>query len=176
MGRSPPPPSVRENVIADSACSPYHPNEFAMKYSEAKQGRAFVIRLEDGDILHESIERFAEANRIRAAMLIVVGGADAGSKLVVGPEEGRASPVVPMELVLKNVHEIAGVGTLFPAEDGSPKLHMHISGGRESAAVTGCVRCGVKVWHVMEIILIELLNTTASRKMDPSTGFELLEP
>jgi predicted DNA-binding protein with PD1-like motif len=147
-----------------------------MKYSEAKQGRAFVIRLEDGDILHESVERFAEAHGIRAATLIVVGGADAGSKLVVGPEEGRASPVVPVELVLQNVHEIAGVGTLFPADDGRPMLHMHISCGRKSKAVTGCVRRGVKVWHVMEIVLIELLDTKAYRKRDPATGFELLEP
>lgn len=30
-----------------------------MKYSEAKQGRIFVIRLEDGDIVHEELERFA---------------------------------------------------------------------------------------------------------------------
>jgi predicted DNA-binding protein with PD1-like motif len=30
-----------------------------MKYSEAKPGRIFVLRLEDGDILHESVETFA---------------------------------------------------------------------------------------------------------------------
>lgn len=30
-----------------------------MKYSEAKQGRIFVIRLEDGDVIHEEIEKFA---------------------------------------------------------------------------------------------------------------------
>ena len=30
-----------------------------MKYSQAEQGRTFVIRLEDGDVLHEKIEQFA---------------------------------------------------------------------------------------------------------------------
>ena len=65
---------------------------------------------------------------------------------------------------------------MFPGEDGRPMLHMHISCGRESKAVTGCVRRGVKVWHVMEIILIELLDTEATRKRDPTTGFALLEP
>jgi predicted DNA-binding protein with PD1-like motif len=30
-----------------------------MKYSEAKPGRIFVIRLEDGEIVHEVIEAFA---------------------------------------------------------------------------------------------------------------------
>ncbi|MEE9530359.1 MAG: hypothetical protein V3W52_05150 [Syntrophobacteria bacterium] len=30
-----------------------------MKYSEAKQGRIFVIRLEDGDIVHDEIQTTA---------------------------------------------------------------------------------------------------------------------
>ena len=147
-----------------------------MKYSEAKQGRCFVIRLEDGEILHEEIERFAARQGIRAASLIVVGGADEGSRLVVGPEQGRASPVVPMEQMLDNVHEVAGVGTLFPDAKGSPMLHVHMACGRHSSTVTGCVRRGVKVWQVMEIVLFELVDTSAARKLDAKTGFELLEP
>ncbi|MEA2074150.1 MAG: hypothetical protein U9O85_00170 [Euryarchaeota archaeon] len=51
-----------------------------MKYSEAKQGRTFVIRLEDGDILHEKLEEFARAQSINVAALIATGGADEGSK------------------------------------------------------------------------------------------------
>ena len=113
-----------------------------MKYSQAQQGRTFVIRLEDGDIVHEEIERFAREQSVRAAALIVVGGAETGSKLVVGPEEGRAEPVSPMEHVLDNVHEIAGTGTLFPDEKGNPVLHMHMACGRETSTVTGCVRNG----------------------------------
>lgn len=147
-----------------------------MKWSQARQGRAFVIRLEDGDILHESVERFASQQGIRAAALIAVGGADAGSRLVVGPREGRAAPVEPMEHLLGNVHEIAGVGTLFPDSEGKPVLHMHLAAGRGSHAVAGCVRRGVKTWHVMEVILWELLDSSAARKRDAATGFELLQP
>lgn len=147
-----------------------------MKYSEARQGRCFVIRLEDGDVLHEEIERFAAQQGVRAAALIVVGGADEDSRLVVGPEQGRASPVVPMEHLLGNVHEVAGVGTLFPDAQGNPMLHVHMACGRNSSTVTGCVRRGVKVWHVMEIVLFELVGTSATRKLDAATGFELLQP
>ncbi len=147
-----------------------------MKYSEAESGRVFVLRLEDGDILHESIEAFAVAHGIRAAALIALGGADIGSKLVVGPEEGRGDPIVPMERVLDDVHEVAGVGTLFPNAAGEPVLHMHIAGGRGKEAVTGCVRQGVRVWHVVEVVLWELTRTSARRLHDPATGFELLEP
>ena len=56
-----------------------------MRYSTARMGRIFVIRLEDGEVLHETIERFAAEQGIGAAALIIVGGVDEGSKLVVGP-------------------------------------------------------------------------------------------
>ena len=147
-----------------------------MKYSQAKQGRSFVIRLEDGEILHEKLEEFAREHSITAAALIAVGGVDKGSKLVVGPEEGRSKTITPMEHVLDNVHEIAGVGTIFPDKGHNPVLHMHIACGREDSTITGCVRRGVKVWQVMEIILVELVDTSARRVFDTRTGFELLEP
>mgnify|MGYP002642083289 CR=1 FL=1 len=147
-----------------------------MKVSEAKLGRVFVIRLEDGDILHEEIERFAAEHGVRAATLTVVGGVDAGSRLIVGPEEGRAHPIVPAELVLDNVYEATGGGTLFPDEEGHPILHMHLACGRGDQTITGCVRRGVKVWHILEVVLTELTETSASRCDDPLVGFKLLNP
>jgi predicted DNA-binding protein with PD1-like motif len=147
-----------------------------MKVSEARQGRCFVIRLEDGDVLHESVESFAREQGIRAAAVIAVGGADAGSRLVVGPAEGRATPIVPMERRLDDVHEVAGVGTLFPDARGNPVLHMHMACGREGTTITGCVRRGVQVWHVLELVVWELVDTTATRQRDAATGFELLVP
>ena len=147
-----------------------------MKYAEAGAGRIFVIRLEDGDIVHEVIEKFARELDIKAAALIILGGADLDSKLVVGPEEGRAKPLHPMEHILEDVHEVAGTGTLFPDDQGNPILHMHMACGRKSSTVTGCIRTGVKVWHVMEVILFELIDTTGRRLVDPETGFKLLIP
>ena len=147
-----------------------------MKYSQAKPGRIFVIRLEDGDIVHETIELFAREHAIGAATLVILGGADQGSRLVVGPEEGRTTPVIPMGSILANVHEAVGVGTLFPDEEGNPVLHMHLACGRNGNTVTGCVRDGVKVWHVMEAILFELTDSTGARRPDAATGFKLLQP
>ncbi len=147
-----------------------------MRHSAARSGRVFVIRLEHGDILHEALERFAAEQGIQAASLIAVGGADAGSRLVVGPEIADASPVVPMEHVLGGVHEICGTGTIFPDAAGRPVLHMHIAAGRRAAAVAGCVRRGVRVWHVLEVVLHELVGCTARRMLEPATGFELLQP
>jgi predicted DNA-binding protein with PD1-like motif len=147
-----------------------------LKYSQAKQGRIFVIRLEDGEILHETIERFATEQGIRAAFMIVLGGADGQSRLVVGPEDGQARPVHPLTHGLDNVHEIVGTGTLFPDDEGKPSLHMHVAAGRKDSTITGCVRAGVQIWQVAEVVLVELLETTARRELESALGFKLLTP
>jgi predicted DNA-binding protein with PD1-like motif len=147
-----------------------------MKYSQARQGRMFVIRLEDGDVVHEVIENFAMQHSISVAVLMVLGCADEGSTLVVGPREGRTLPIEPMMHVLQNVHEVAGVGTIFPDDEGKPVLHMHMACGRRTETITGCVRRGVKVWHVMEVILLEILDSTGLRLLEPASGFKLLNP
>ncbi|MBN2084277.1 MAG: DNA-binding protein [Anaerolineales bacterium] len=147
-----------------------------MKFTTATPGRIFILRLEDGEILHETVESFAAKQGVRAAACIVLGGADEGSALVVGPEKSRVAPINPMEHILAGTSEATGVGTVFPDADGKPILHMHIACGREGSTITGCVRRGVKVWHVMEIIIWELTGTEAKRVLDPATGFELLQP
>ncbi|MGR3177016.1 MAG: PPC domain-containing DNA-binding protein [Candidatus Anammoxibacter sp.] len=147
-----------------------------MKFTEAKQGRIFVMRLEHNETLHEVIEKFAVDMDIKAASLNVIGGANKDSKIIVGPENGETRPVVPMEYTLKNVHEIIGTGTIFPDSTGKPILHMHIASGRSDSTITGCIRSGVKVWQVVEVVLFELTDTKAIRKYDNETGFELLSP
>jgi predicted DNA-binding protein with PD1-like motif len=147
-----------------------------MKFTEARQGRIFIIRLEDGETVHEEIEKFAVEQSIAAAAMIILGGAANGSKLVVGPRHQDARPIDPMVHILDHVHEIAGTGTLFPNEDGKPVLHMHMACGRDANTITGCIRSGVRVWQVMEIILFELTGTRAKRASDPALGFKLLDP
>lgn len=147
-----------------------------MKYSQAKQGRVFVIRLEDGDIIHKELELFCKKKEIKAAAVIIIGGADKGSELITGPEKGRSVTINPMKHILNNVYEVSGNGTIFPDEKGEPLLHMHIACGRETKTITGCVRDGVKVWHIMEVILFELLDCSGVRCFNQQTGFNLLEP
>ncbi len=147
-----------------------------MKFSQAQQGRTFILRLEDGEIVHEVIEQFAVDQGIRAAALIIIGGADGGSRLVVGPEEDRALPLNAMQRALQNAHEVTGTGTIFEDDQGNPVLHMHMACGREDKTTTGCIREGVKVWHVMEAVLFELVGTTAKRVPDASLGLKLLQP
>jgi predicted DNA-binding protein with PD1-like motif len=148
-----------------------------VKFSECKPGRIFILCLENGEIVHQEIEQFARNQSIEAASLIIIGGADKGSKLIVGPERENenGTPVSVLEVVLQNVHEIAGTGTLFPDQQGNPVLHLHMACGRQSSTKTGCIRSGVRVWQVMEVILFELLESKGRRVFDTETGFTLLK-
>jgi predicted DNA-binding protein with PD1-like motif len=146
-----------------------------MKFSEARQGRVFVVRLEQGEVIHEVLERFAADQGIRAAAVMMVGGANKGSQFIVGPKDGEAKPVIPIEHALKEVHEVAAVGTLFPDESGKPSLHVHMAAGREGKGLTGCIRKGVVVWLILEVIIFELVGTAAVRERDVN-GFEILNP
>jgi predicted DNA-binding protein with PD1-like motif len=146
-----------------------------MQYSQASPGRIFILRLEDGEILHEELERFAREHEISAAAVVAVGGVDQGSILVVGPRESRAAKIEPMLRQLADTREVTGTGTLFPDDEGNPVLHMHIACGREGDTVTGCVRKGVKIWHVLEVVIFELVGAQAARRVEESTGFALLQ-
>lgn len=148
-----------------------------MKASSARPGRVFIIRLEHGDIIHECLERFAAEQGIRHATLTLHGGAEAGSILVTGPRDGHSPPpIAPQTTALDDVHEVVGAGTIFPDTNGTPILHVHLACGRGKQTITGCIRSGVKTWHVLEVVLTELLDSTARRLPDPATGFELLVP
>lgn len=146
-----------------------------MKYTEADLGRIFILRLEHGDRIPEVIEEFAKSKALSSATVLFVGGSDQNSKIVVGPEDGTAEKPVPTVLDLPGVCETVGVGTIFVNENGIPKLHMHSAFGRGSQTVTGCTREGVTIWHIGEVIILELTNCSAQRRINPANGFELLE-
>ncbi len=146
-----------------------------MKASEGQIGRVFVIRLEEGDVIPECIERFAQQQGISLAHVIMVGGVG-GGQVVVGPRHSESVPPEPMLLPVDGAHEVVGVGVLAAGEDDRPVLHIHAALGRSGTTLTGCLRPGVTTWLVGEAILYEILGATARRIRDETSGFALLEP
>ncbi len=146
-----------------------------MKACEGRIGRVFVIRLDDGDVVPECIERFAEENGVSVGQAILVGGIGGGD-VVVGPRHSEERPPEPMLLPIDGAHEVVGVGVLAPNEDGRPVLHIHAALGRAGQTMTGCLRHGVTTWLVGEVILYEILGVNVLRIKDEQSGFEFLEP
>ena len=145
-----------------------------MKASEGKIGRVFILRLEDGDMVPEGIERFAGEKGIKVAHVILIGGIG-GGQVVVGPRKTEEMPPDPVLLPVEGAHEIVGVGIIAPDKDGKPVLHIHASLGRGGRTLTGCLRPGGKTWLVGEAVIYEILGTSAKRLPDKASGFSLME-
>ena len=145
-----------------------------MKASEGKLGRVFIIRLEDGDAVPASIERFAEEKKISVGQAILIGGIGDG-QVVVGPRRSDEMPPEPMLVPIDGVHEVVGVGIIAPDKKGKPKLHIHASLGRSGKTTTGCLRPGVTTWLVGEVIILEIKGTNAVQLPSDKARFELLQ-
>jgi len=57
-----------------------------MKATEARVGRVFVLRLDDGDVIPDCIEQFAVAQKVRVGQVLLLGGVGGGS-VVSGPRD-----------------------------------------------------------------------------------------
>lgn len=146
-----------------------------MQYTEGQLGRIFILRLEEGERLNDSIERFAREKQISHGLAFFLGGSGDGSQMVVGPEAGREA-IIPLLHTLRGEQEVLALGTIIPNEAGEPVLHMHGAAGREGRATVGCTRAGVAIWLIGEVVLLEILGTEAAlRKKDAATGFQLLK-
>ena len=145
-----------------------------MQYSEGTIGRIFVLRLEEGERLNETLEAFAREQKLERGLAFYLGGAADGSKVVVGPEANRGEAIIPLIHTLQGAQEVLSLGTILPNEAGDPVLHMHGAAGREGDATVGCTRAGLDVWLVGEVVLLEILGASGRRRRDPKTGFQLL--
>lgn len=163
-------------LVLRRECAKRFRKGITMKFSEATVHRIFVVRLEDGDSMPGCIESFCNQHDVQRALCFLIGGVDRDGRLVVGPTDATESPVRPMTLALNGVHEIAGIGTIFPDESGAPRLHMHAAVERGESAHVGCIRLGVSTWKVGEVVLLELAGSDAHRQMDAAAGFLMLHP
>jgi uncharacterized protein len=145
-----------------------------MHYTEGSMGRVFILRLEDGERLNDTLEAFARDHHLAHALAFYLGGSASGSTVVVGPDTERTDAVVPLLHMLQGSQEVLALGTLIADETGAPVLHMHAAAGREGQATVGCTRAGVDVWLVGEVVLLEIVGPEARRRKDPKTGFQLL--
>ncbi|MBN2324677.1 MAG: DNA-binding protein [Spirochaetes bacterium] len=145
-----------------------------MRFSEGTQGRVFVLSLDDGETVPEVIEGFAREKGVVSGYCILIGGAKRGSRMVVGDKDDGIKPSASLFFELDGMHEILGIGTLFPDEEDAPVLHMHVSAGRAGKSRTGCSRPGIKVWEISEVILVELERAGGMRVKNHATGISRL--
>ncbi len=142
-----------------------------MEYEVGKIGRVVVARGFEGEDVYAQIEALAAKEKIASAAVLVVGGLRK-AKVVVGPRN-PVGPIEPQYVEFDDAREIAGVGTIF-SDEGTPRLHLHAAIGRGNEAINGCPRGGATVFCVLEVVMIEIDGTTATRGIDPQIGLKLL--
>ena len=76
-----------------------------MKSTEGKIGRVFMLRLEDGDIVPDCIEKFTAENSIKCGHVILVGGIG-GGQVVTGPRKTDEMPPDPLFLPVDDYTDI----------------------------------------------------------------------
>ncbi|MFB3763680.1 MAG: PPC domain-containing DNA-binding protein [Methanotrichaceae archaeon] len=142
-----------------------------MQYSEGSLGRVFVLRLDDGEDLISSVQRFVEEKKIVSCMALFIGALRDG-RMVTGPE----APVIPPIPHFENFNsawEVFGMATIYPSQEGS-RIHIHSSLGRGREALTGCIREKATAYLIVEIVLFEFSGLSAKREFDEITGLHLL--
>ncbi|MGI6009650.1 MAG: PPC domain-containing DNA-binding protein [Methanomethylophilus sp.] len=145
-----------------------------MQYREMQRGRVFVLRLEEGDLVKQSVEKFAKDHGIKYAYFQMEGSVKAGSRFVVGLHmvDGHEEPRIFETDANEEFH---GVGTIIPEEyTGDPVIHMHGSLGHNGGSVTGCFRDCITVDFTMEVIIQELLGEGLLRISDAMCGVRSL--
>jgi hypothetical protein len=142
-----------------------------MQYSEGSLGRVFVLRIDDGEDLLESIQKFVEEKRIESGMMLFLGAVMEG-RAVTGPEKPVIPPTPHFE-TFDSAWEVFGMATIYPSATG-PKIHVHSSMGRGRAALVGCIRDKASVYLIVEAVLIEFKGLGARRELDERTGLYLL--
>jgi len=142
-----------------------------MKYQKGSIGRVIIAKIEHGDDLLVELKGLLQKEAIRSGIMFMIGALEAGS-LVVGPQTCSVPPN-PVWKKFDDGREVLGIATVF-TEDHEPVIHLHASLGRGDNVLTGCIRKDAKVYLVVEVIIMELLESGAVRTLDDITGLNLL--
>jgi predicted DNA-binding protein with PD1-like motif len=144
-----------------------------MRYSEAKLGRVFYLRVDHGEDLLAALENFVTDMKISSGMIHFLGAIREG-RIVTGPKEAVLPPDPSFE-TYEGGWEVFGIATITPGSNG-PHLHLHGSVGRKKEVLAGCLREKAVAYIIVEAIIIELAGADIFRRTDPVTGLVLPEP
>ena len=141
-----------------------------MQYQQGRTGRIFIAKMDHQDDLLTELKKLAEAEEIQTAVFYLIGALEK-AQLVSGPKEC----VIPPEQLWRDFQdgrEIVGIGTVFRNEQKEVLIHLHGAMGKGDLVQMGCLRSNTKVYLVAEVIMLEILDTTALKS--PVVGFNLL--
>jgi uncharacterized protein len=141
-----------------------------MQYTEGKPGRVFIVRVDHGEDLIETLLQFVTDHQVHGGYIRFMGALESG-QVVTGPEVLTLPPDQHFES-FSGGWEVIGMATITPDKNG-PHLHVHASVGRGTKVLTGCLRGEIITYIVIEAVITELIGVDVQRVQDPVTGMQL---
>jgi predicted DNA-binding protein with PD1-like motif len=149
------------------------PNRCGMQFASGSPGRIFYIRFDHGEDLLAGLQSFVSEQGVGAGIIHLIG-AVADASLVTGPRE-TILPPDPVWNRLSGAHELIGTGMIRTGPRG-PRVHLHASAGRGESVLTGCFRDNVRVYLVIEAVIIEFAGISISEMHDEKSRMSLPSP
>ena len=128
----------------------------------------YVVRLDVGDEIGESILKLAEQENITLAE---VSGLGAVNELIVSVFDSRAQRYITNPF--RGAYEITSMSGNITMKDGKPHLHMHIAAGdiRGNAVGGHLVQAFIAVTGE---VFVRVLPGTVERRYDENSGINVL--
>ena len=142
-----------------------------MQYSEGSIGRVFVLRMDHGEELIESLQKFLQEKKIESCAALFMGALRDG-RAVTGPMLPIVPPTPNFE-AYESAWEVFGMATIYQSVEG-PKLHIHSALGRGRQSILGCIRDKAEVYLIVEAVLFEICGLAAERAWDEKMQLYLL--
>jgi predicted DNA-binding protein with PD1-like motif len=131
--------------------------------------RVFAVILETGEAVTDSLQRFAEAERLSAAQVTGIGAFSEAELRYFDWERKEYLPIPVREQV--EVASLLGDVALSP--EGKPALHLHLVLGRRDGTALAGHLAEAKVRPTLELIVTE--SPAHLRKaLDPESGLALI--
>lgn len=131
--------------------------------------RVFAVILETGEAVMESLQRFAEAERLTAAQITGIGAFSEAGLRYFDWEQKEYLPIPVKEQV-----EVASlIGDVAVSPEGKPALHVHLVLGRRDGTALAGHLAEARVRPTLELIVTEA-PAHLRKALDPDSGLALI--
>jgi len=134
-----------------------------------REGNRWMLRLDDGQDLFETMSEWAQAEDVRAAA--VVSGIGMFRRAAVGYWDG--TQYRPSELTVP--HEVVALHGSIARADDAPSLHLHAALAGPDHRLVGGHLLRATVGVVQEVVVETFPGRTFGRPMAESFGLRMLD-
>jgi predicted DNA-binding protein with PD1-like motif len=135
--------------------------------------RTFVVALERGDRLVESIAGFAAAEGLAASEFTAIGALESATLAFFDPESREYAEIPVDEQV--EIASLNGRITRPEGGEGNPHLHVHCVLGRADGSAVAGHLIEARVRPTAEVLITDS-PTELHRRTDPDSGLQVIDP